>query len=241
MMARRAFGAAACGSMLLVLLLAASAAGQEAKGGGEDKPKAPATAASGKPAGAARSSNIIPSAGSVKLTNGVGDVLATGAAEAQRRVQQCSTQRCTPIAAQRGAVARALLPRTPLQAPASAALHPVRPAPRSSGAAAQAAAARRAAVERRPPACSSAPAPCIHLLPPAAPGPCKADAPAFCKGVSAGDGRLAGCLMKRVQLERKGNVAGRGVSDGCKEELAAFKLDRNKHINKDPAMGEHAI
>lgn len=39
-------------------------------------------------------------------------------------------------------------------------------------------------------------------------GPCKADAKAFCKDVSPGDGRLAMCLTKRIKQAQQGNIAG---------------------------------
>ncbi|KAI8477290.1 MAG: hypothetical protein J3K34DRAFT_398918 [Monoraphidium minutum] len=65
---------------------------------------------------------------------------------------------------------------------------------------------------------------------------CKADVKAFCKDQSAGEGRLAACLTKRLQAEKKGNVAGRQVSEDCVSELTEYKRDRNLNINRDIAL-----
>ena len=69
-------------------------------------------------------------------------------------------------------------------------------------------------------------------------GACKADISAFCKDTSAGDGRLAACLSERLNQAKKGNVAGRTVSDKCEEEVIQFKMERVTHINKDVPLGE---
>lgn len=53
-----------------------------------------------------------------------------------------------------------------------------------------------------------------------------------------GGGALAACLSKQLDADRKGNAAGRGVSGGCAEELAAFKIDRSSNINKDVPLGK---
>ncbi len=70
-------------------------------------------------------------------------------------------------------------------------------------------------------------------------GACKPDAAAFCKDVTAGEGRLAACLTKRIKEAKKGNVAGRKVSDKCADDIAKYKIDRSTNINKDLALGEH--
>jgi Golgi apparatus protein 1 len=49
---------------------------------------------------------------------------------------------------------------------------------------------------------------------------------------------LAACLSKRLQAEKKGNVAGRMVSSGCMEDVAKYKIARSQNINKDPALGK---
>jgi hypothetical protein len=48
---------------------------------------------------------------------------------------------------------------------------------------------------------------------------------------------LAACLTKRLAEERKGNIAGRTVSDPCAKHLAEFKVDRSDNINKDVPLG----
>jgi hypothetical protein len=63
---------------------------------------------------------------------------------------------------------------------------------------------------------------------------------AFCKDISAGEGRLAACLTARISAAAKGNVAGREVSGACGEEVVAFKMERVGHINKDVPLGERA-
>jgi len=67
-------------------------------------------------------------------------------------------------------------------------------------------------------------------------GACKKDIKSHCKDVSAGEGRLATCLSKRIEDQRQGNAVGRHVSDKCLEELANFKIDRSSHINKDVVL-----
>ncbi|KAF6266246.1 hypothetical protein COO60DRAFT_1470052 [Scenedesmus sp. NREL 46B-D3] len=67
-------------------------------------------------------------------------------------------------------------------------------------------------------------------------GACKADAAAFCKDVTPGEGRVAMCLTRRIKQAQQGNVAGRMVRPKCEEQVSAYKLERSKHINKDPAL-----
>ncbi len=40
------------------------------------------------------------------------------------------------------------------------------------------------------------------------PGPCQADAKAFCKDVEAGESRLSASLTEKIRAQNKGNVAG---------------------------------
>lgn len=42
-------------------------------------------------------------------------------------------------------------------------------------------------------------------------GPCSGDVKAFCKDVSAGEGRIAACLTERLQAQKQGNVAGESL------------------------------
>jgi hypothetical protein len=48
---------------------------------------------------------------------------------------------------------------------------------------------------------------------------------------------LVSCLTKRLQAEKKGNVAGRTVSDDCVAKISEFKIDRSNNINKDVPLG----
>lgn len=67
-------------------------------------------------------------------------------------------------------------------------------------------------------------------------GACKADVKALCKDVSPGDDRLLLCLVKRIKQAQQGNVAGRSVSDKCQQDVANYRMERSKHINRDVAL-----
>lgn len=75
---------------------------------------------------------------------------------------------------------------------------------------------------------------------PSHPGDCKPEAAAFCKGVRPGAGRLTECITKQLLAERKGNAAGRMLSEDCKVALQEYKMQRNKNINLDVPLGEAA-
>lgn len=67
-------------------------------------------------------------------------------------------------------------------------------------------------------------------------GPCAGDIKVICKDVGPGEGRLATCLTKRIRAQKQGNVVGRKVSQKCQDDLAAFKIDRSKNVNKDTPL-----
>jgi Golgi apparatus protein 1 len=47
---------------------------------------------------------------------------------------------------------------------------------------------------------------------------------------------LAACLDRAIAEHRRGNAAGRGVMDACKEDIASYKMLRNANINRDPPL-----
>lgn len=64
-------------------------------------------------------------------------------------------------------------------------------------------------------------------------GACEGDIAAFCKEYGPGEGRLAACIAARLKDQKKGNVAGRKVSDKCIKDLDSFNIDVSSNINKD--------
>ncbi|GAB4823102.1 hypothetical protein N2152v2_010148 [Parachlorella kessleri] len=64
-------------------------------------------------------------------------------------------------------------------------------------------------------------------------GDCEDDIDARCQGVKPGEGRLADCLGKQMEEQRKGNTKGKHVSEECVKELSAFRIDRGSNINKN--------
>lgn len=64
-------------------------------------------------------------------------------------------------------------------------------------------------------------------------GACEADIEGLCLHVPPGEGRMATCLTNHMKDEENGNVTGRKVSKGCREEISAFYEDRSKSINKN--------
>eukprot|EP00798_Chlamydomonas_sp_ICE-L_P010076 gene10076-7973_t len=66
-------------------------------------------------------------------------------------------------------------------------------------------------------------------------GACKSVVKQYCKSTKSGDGRLASCLYTKIRDSKKGN-AGKKIGEKCVEEVAAFKIDRASHINKDTTL-----
>ncbi|KAK9797745.1 hypothetical protein WJX73_005342 [Symbiochloris irregularis] len=62
-------------------------------------------------------------------------------------------------------------------------------------------------------------------------GLCDHDIDAFCAKVRPGELRLATCLSNQKTEEEKGNVEGKKLSDDCRKEMAAFKIDLGTNIN----------
>ncbi|BDA41257.1 probable Golgi apparatus protein 1 [Coccomyxa sp. Obi] len=69
-------------------------------------------------------------------------------------------------------------------------------------------------------------------------GACAGDVENFCATVKPGEGRLAICLTKQQDEEAKGNIEGKTLTDDCKGELAAFKIELGESINKNLALAK---
>lgn len=96
-------------------------------------------------------------------------------------------------------------------------------------------------------------------------GACKAAIKAHCEEVEAGEGRLADCVGEIMQQQDDdtetdesqdgggggedegdgdgdsgddGGGGGKPISDGCKEEVMQFRIERNSNINKNIPLGE---
>eukprot|EP00271_Cylindrocystis_brebissonii_P000507 TRINITY_DN1061_c0_g3_i1.p1 TRINITY_DN1061_c0_g3~~TRINITY_DN1061_c0_g3_i1.p1 ORF type:complete len:958 (-),score=202.65 TRINITY_DN1061_c0_g3_i1:1362-4235(-) len=68
-------------------------------------------------------------------------------------------------------------------------------------------------------------------------GNCSADIAAFCKGVKPGAAAVLECLTKQVKLEKAGNDdKAVPVSDNCKADIRAFKVEMYKDITMDTRM-----
>eukprot|EP00897_Mesotaenium_endlicherianum_P000593 jgi/Mesen1/10534/ME000083S10041 len=68
-------------------------------------------------------------------------------------------------------------------------------------------------------------------------GNCSAAIKLYCKDIAAGDGALATCITIRVQFEKAGNDdKATPVSDECKAEVRAFKVEMYKDIVLDKKM-----
>jgi len=64
-------------------------------------------------------------------------------------------------------------------------------------------------------------------------GPCASDIMHFCPEVKPGENRIIKCMGNQQDEEAKGNVQGRKISDECKEDMRAHKMERATNINYD--------
>jgi len=67
-------------------------------------------------------------------------------------------------------------------------------------------------------------------------GRCASDITHFCPETKPGEGRISKCLTNELAEEEKGNVQGRKISDDCKDEVRAFKMERATNINLDVVL-----
>ncbi|KAI7844989.1 hypothetical protein COHA_001355 [Chlorella ohadii] len=69
-------------------------------------------------------------------------------------------------------------------------------------------------------------------------GACEDEIARLCGKVEPGEGRLEDCLTHQLEEEEEGDAKGPSVSEGCRQELAAFKADRASNVNKDLALAK---
>eukprot|EP00271_Cylindrocystis_brebissonii_P009749 TRINITY_DN2493_c0_g1_i1.p1 TRINITY_DN2493_c0_g1~~TRINITY_DN2493_c0_g1_i1.p1 ORF type:complete len:1041 (-),score=222.27 TRINITY_DN2493_c0_g1_i1:278-3400(-) len=68
-------------------------------------------------------------------------------------------------------------------------------------------------------------------------GNCSADITTHCADVKAGKAAVLDCLAKRVKTDKAGNEdKGTPVSDGCKADIRAFKIEMYKDITMDTKL-----
>ncbi len=64
-------------------------------------------------------------------------------------------------------------------------------------------------------------------------GECQDELDKWCAAVKPGEGRLAKCLGDELAVEGQAGSKGSKMSEGCKQELISFKIQRSTNINMD--------
>lgn len=64
-------------------------------------------------------------------------------------------------------------------------------------------------------------------------GPCQEELDQWCAAVKPGEGRLANCLAGELSVEGQAGHKGAKISDACKKDLTAFRIQRSTNINMD--------
>eukprot|EP00898_Chlorokybus_atmophyticus_P007954 jgi/Chlat1/815/Chrsp104S01269 len=77
-------------------------------------------------------------------------------------------------------------------------------------------------------------------------GSCERDIQLFCKGIKPGESRLADCLTKQLNIEKKGiDDSANMLSDACKDEVHEFKVEKSKdfaiNTKLEAACKEHVV
>jgi golgi apparatus protein 1 len=67
-------------------------------------------------------------------------------------------------------------------------------------------------------------------------GDCETEIELMCSDVLPGQGKMAGCVMKRVKDEERGNTSGRRVSGRCKKAVAAYYAKRALNVNSNVGL-----